>query len=145
MPSPGQTEIAKSLSEIAYTVEGGFDVEFKLLGDLVQALSTALDTGWTSAVPSTITTMATAIPAEFASVAGNGLTYLTALGTGIDGEVTKWAASLNTVTTLHTYAPTAAAIVIAILAASPVQSVGAISLANAVADIFIADFKQEEG
>lgn len=145
MPSPGKTAIANSLGNKPYTVEGGFSVTFKQQGDMVQKLSTALDNGWTSATPSTTTTMATAIINEFTLVTGNGLVFLTALGTGIDNETSKWAASVNPLTTLHTYAPTAPAIVTAIMAASPVQSAGALALAELVSNIFIANFEQEAG
>jgi hypothetical protein len=145
MPSPGTETIATEIGNKTYTVEGGFDVEFKTLGDTVQKLSTAINAGWTSAAPTTVTTMAITITAEFTQTAGIGLAFLIALGTGIDAEVTNWAASFNSITSLHTYAPTALTITSAIMAASPIQSAGAIALAEVVSDIFIANFEQEAG
>lgn len=145
MPSPGKASIEKELANLPYTVEGGFPVKFIQSGSLVQNLSTALDTGWTSASPAVITTMATAITNQFSNTSGQGLAFVIALGTGIDVEVSKWAASYKPIPNVHTYAPTATAIVAAILAVSPIQSAGIIVLANAVATIFIDNFEQEVG
>lgn len=145
MPSPGKESIATEIGKKTYTVEGGFDVQFKTQSNTVQKLATAIDAGWTSSAPTTITTLANAITREFTQVSGNGLANLIALGTGIDAEVTKWAASFNSLTSLHTYAPTAIAITTATMAASPIKSAGAIALSNVVADIFIANFEQEAG
>lgn len=145
MPSPGKTAIEKELAKLTYTVEGGFPVKFIQSGYLVQNLSTALNTGWTSASPTTITTMATAISQQFNTFRGQGLTFVIALGTGIDTETAKWAASFKPLPNIHSYAPTVQSTIAAILAASPIQSAGIIALTNAVATLFIDNFEQEIG
>jgi len=145
MASPGIDAIASEIGKKTYTVEGGFNVQFKTQSPSVQKLATAIDAGWTSSAPSTITTMATAITAEFTLASSAGLAYLIAIGTGIDSEIGKWAASFNATTSLHAYVPTALLIVTAIMAASPVKSAGALALAQVVANVFITNFEQEAG
>lgn len=145
MSSPGKDTIATALGNKTYTVEGGFKTQFKADSETIQKLASAIDAGWTSSAPSTITTMATEIASKFSNTLGNGLAYLIALASAIDTETSKWAASFNPLTGLHTYAPTAAAIIATTLAASPIQSAGVTAMAEAVAQVFIDNFEQEVG
>lgn len=146
MPSLGQQSIAANIGDVPYSVEGGFETEIKQASMVVQKLATGMDTGWTSASPSTVTTMATTIPAAFNSFVIDGLEFLTAIGTGIDAETALWAASWNSTSATHLYIPSSASIMAKIQAASPtVWSAGAQALAQAATNAFLASFEQEVG
>lgn len=146
MPSPGVAAIVDSIGNTRYQVEGGFSTEIKKESPTVQKLAAGMHAGWTSATPSTVTTMATTIPAAVGGIlAGPGLAFFTAIGTGIDQETALWAASWIPVSVKHAYAPSADAIVSKIMAASPVQSAGAKALAERAAAAFIEHFVQEVG
>ncbi|NVK42110.1 MAG: hypothetical protein HWE39_12790 [Oceanospirillaceae bacterium] len=139
MPSPGTAAIEQAIAGTQFDVEGE-TTEFKEGSLIVVQLGRAIDAGWTSASPSTSTTMAATFASEFSNVAGVGLTAMNAIATGIDQEVAAWIASFNPVAGVHAYAPTAASIKSKILAASPVSSNGMTALAQAVADAFIDGF-----
>lgn len=146
MPSPGTAVIASAIGDVAYTVEGGFDTEIKQESMVVQKLATGMHNGWTSATPTTVSTMAATIPAAFSGFVVDGLEFLTAIGTGIDAETTTWAASWNSTSATHAYSPASASIMASIKAASPtVWSAGAQALAQAATDAFLANFEQEVG
>lgn len=146
MPSPGQQSIATNIGDVPYSVEGGFETEIKQASMVVQKLATGMDTGWTSATPSTVSTMAQTIPAAFSGFVIDGLEFLTAIGTGIDTETALWAASWNSTSAKHLYAPESASIMAKIQAASPtVWSAGAQALAQAATNAFLAGFEQEVG
>lgn len=146
MPSPGQQFIATNIGDVPYSVEGGFETEIKQDSMVVQKLATGMDNGWTSASPSTVTTMAATIPAAFSGFVIDGLEFLTAIGTGIDAETALWAASWNSTSAKHLYAPASASIMAKIQAASPtVWSAGAQALATAATNAFLANFEQEVG
>ncbi|MCW8965371.1 MAG: hypothetical protein OQK82_01590, partial [Candidatus Pacearchaeota archaeon] len=112
-----------------------------------QKLAAAIDAGWTSASPTTATTMAASFSAEFAGYLfpGIGQTFIYCIASGIDAEIAAWVASWDTLAQIHTYPPNAASIISRIMACSPVQSAGAQAIAEAVADAFMAGFGQEVG
>lgn len=145
MPSPGASSIAATIGAKTYTVEGGFVTQFVNPSSFVTSLATAMDAGWTSATPTTATTMAAAFTAEFASYAGNGRVFIDCVATGIDDETAAWVASWDSQASVHTYTVNAASIVSRIMACSPVQSAGAQALAEAAADAFMSGFGQEVG
>lgn len=145
MPSPGASSIASAIGTVSYTVEGGFDTEIKEGSMVVQKLAAGMHTGWTSATPSAVSTMAATIPAAFSGFVVDGLGFLTAIGTGIDAETTKWAASWNASSAKHLYVPNSASIMAAIQGASPLWSAACTALAQAATDAFLADFVQEGG
>lgn len=146
MPSPGAASIASAIGNVNYSVEGGFATQIKQQSWVVQTLANGMHSGWTSASPSTVTTMAATIPAAFAGTVTSGLEFLTAIGTGIDAETALWAASWNATSVKHLYTPASASIMAAIEAASPtVWSAGAQALAQAATNAFLASFEQEAG
>jgi hypothetical protein len=146
MPSPGQSAIATILGGKTYSVEGGFDTAFKKETPFIQTLASAMDSGWTSASPTTTTTMATTFASEFADyLAGQGLTFIDCIAVGIDQETAAWAASWDTQAQVHTYAVNAASIVSRIQGCSPLWSNGAKAISEAAADAFMSGFGQETG
>lgn len=146
MPSIGQSAIANILGAKTYTVEGGFNTQFNVNGTTVQKLATAIDAGWTSASPTTPTSMAASFAAEFSSyLAGPGLVFIYCVAQGIDDETQAWADSWNPIPAVHAYTVNAASIVSRIMACSPVQSNGALAISEAVADAFMTGFGQEVG
>jgi len=144
MPSPGASAIASSIGTKSFTVEGGFATQFVSTGEFVVKLSNAIHSGWTSASPSTPTTMATSFATEFSTyLSGNGAVFVNCIASGIDAEIAAWAASWNG--SVHTFTVTAASIVSRIMACTPIVSNGAQALAEAVADAFMSGFGQEAG
>jgi hypothetical protein len=144
MPSTGKNTIAQKIGAATFLV-GDKSIEFKQDGEFVKLLSEAIDTGWISASPSVPTAMATSFAASLSHLQGDGLAAVQAIASGIDLETATWSASWNPLTVLHVYAPTAETINAAIMAASPVQSNGMTSLAQAVADAFMDGFEKEAG
>ena len=147
MPSPGNLAILQAITNLTYEAADGVETTLTADSPFVRKLATALHTGWTSAYPSSPTTAANAISAEFSGfkLAPQSLQVLVAMGTGIDSETALWVASYNATTGLHSYAPQQASIVAKILAACPVQYPSVQVLADAVAAVFVAHFEQEGG
>lgn len=146
MPSPGTSAIEDAIAGTSFEVEGTTTVtEFKAGSILVVQLGKAIDAGWTSTSPALATSMVLSFALEFKNLAGPGLASMNAIASGIDQETARWVASYNPLTSLHTYAPTAAAIKSKIIAASPVSSNGINALAQAVADAFIDGFDPTAG
>lgn len=146
MPSPGQDAIATTLGNKAYTVEGGFNTQFKKEKTFIQKLATAMDTGWTSAPPSTPTTMSGSFAAEFnAYLTGRGMLFVSCIASAIDTETTAWGNSWDSIAQVHHYTVSAANIVTSIQNCAPLWSNGAKAIAEAVADAFMSGFGQETG
>ncbi len=147
MPSPGVDDIRSELFPVKFTVEGGYKTQIDENSAMASRLSAALDAGWVAAIPSTPTTMTTAITTEFADISatghGKGHGFLLAIGMGIDQEVTAWAGSWDTTTGKHKHKVESSKIHAAILKASPTQSNAVTALSNAVAAMFASNFSQE--
>lgn len=146
MPSPGQDAIATALGSKTYSVEGGFTTQFKKETTFIQKLATAMDAGWTSASPTTPTTMSNALNTEFTGyLVGQGLLFVGCIGSSIDAETTAWADSWDSTAQVHTYTVSAPKIVIGIQNCAPLWSNGAQAIAEAAADAFMSGFGQETG
>lgn len=169
MPTTGTDAIATKIGEKTFTVmttpEGDVTTTFSPQSGFVKKLAAAIDAGWTSASPSTPTTMADAFTQEFllgdelAYLAGNGAMFVECIATAIDQETTAWAGSWISETAQHTYTVSESSIVAraesctALATADPdaeppvppFWSNGAKALAEAVAAAFVAGFLQEEG
>lgn len=146
MASPGQEAIASKLGSKTYSVEGGFDTQFKTETTFIQKLATALHAGWTSAPPSTSTAMSTAFSSEFADyLTGQGMQFISCIASAIDTETTAWADSWDSTAQVHTYIVSAANIVTGIQNCAPLWSNGAKAIAEAAADAFMSGFGQETG
>lgn len=153
MPSPGAESIKSSLLETSYTLEQTVAGETRTLtcqfaddAPVIDKLSAAMDTGWTSASPSASTTMAAAITSEFSYLSGApGLPFLVAIGTGIDTEVAKWVASWNPQSGIHTYAPQASAAFAVFVSSTSQRLVSMDALADTAINAFFDDFDQATG
>lgn len=146
MPSPGADAIAATIGAKAFVVEGGLDAKFAANGELVQRLAEAVDAGWTSATPTTPTSMGAAFDGVLGDyVAGRGRQYIDCIADGIDQETADWVASWDTQAQAHTYVVNAASIVGRIQACAPLWSAGAQALAEAAAEAFMSGFVQEGG
>lgn len=146
MPSIGAAAIASTIGAKSYTVEGGFSTQFVSTAEFVVKLANAIHAGWTSASPTTPTTLSASFAAEFAGyLSGNGLLFVNCIATGIDDEIAAWVSSWEPVPAVHTFTVTAASIVSRIMACSPVVSNGSQALAEVVADAFMSGFGQETG
>ena len=147
MPSTGSAAIAAVIGAKTYTVEGGFNTQFVEAYPTTQKLAAAIHAGWTSASPTTPTTMAASFTAEFAGylLPGIGQAFFNCIASGIDAEIADWVASWAPVPQVHTYVPNAASIVSRIMACSPIQSAGTQALSEAAAEAFMAGFVQEVG
>lgn len=153
MPSPGVATIKAALVGTTFTVDQtigdtteSLTCSFTEDAPVVNKLAAGIDSGWTSASPTTISTMAAAISTEFAYLgSAPGVVYLVAIGTAIDTETTAWAASWNAQAATHAYAPQKAAAMATYKAAVPAISAGMEALAEAAIDAFLADFGQEAG
>ena len=146
MPSIGQSAIATILAK-PYTVEGGFNVQVNVNGVFVQKLANAIHAGWTSASPTTPTTMGASFNTEFSNYlfAGLGKVFVECIASGIDAEVAAWVASWDDINMIHTFTVSNASIYNRIMACSPYQSNGAKVFAQGAADAFMAGFGQEAG
>lgn len=144
MPSIGSTEIANTIGQASFMVADK-QIQFVSDSDFVTRLANAMDSGWISESPDTATNMEAAIGSEFTAYGQEGLNSVKAIGTAIDAETAKWVASFDTNTSKHTYAPTAAVIQSAIIAAAPVKSNGMTALAEAVAQAFMSGFDPTQG
>lgn len=146
MPSPGQDAIATTLGSKTYTVEGGFNTQFKKETTFVQKLATAMDAGWTSASPSTPTAMSNAFTTEFTGyLNGQGMLFVSCVASAIDAETTAWVNSWDSTAQVHTYTVSAANIVTGTQNCAPLWSNGAKAIAEAAADAFMSGFGQETG
>lgn len=146
MPSPGRQAIADFIGNKTYTVEGGFDTKFNASGTFVQSLAMAMDTGWTSATPTTITTMQATFSNELNGyLSGNGLQVIMCIAQAIDTETASWANSWDAIQSVHTYTPTVASIIATTQGCAPIWSQGAQAITTAAAEAFINWFEQEAG
>lgn len=146
MPSIGAAAIASTIGAKSYTVEGGYPTQFVSSGAFVVKLANAIHAGWTSASPTTPTSMAASFSAEFAGyLLGNGLLFVNCIASGIDDETAAWVASWQPIPAVHSYTVTAASMVSRMMACSPVVSNGSRALAEVVADAFMSGFGQETG
>jgi len=146
MPSPGATTIAATICEKTYIVEGNHATVFNKQGTFVQSLAKAMDSGWTSATPTTTTTMVASFEAEFSErLKGQGKQMIMCIAQAIDAETAAWAASWDSLTMIHTYAPNVGSIVITTQGCAPLWSQGAIAITEVVAKAFVDHFEQEVG
>ena len=89
MPSPGVATIKAALVGTTFTVDQtigdtteSLTCSFTEDAPVVNKLAAGIDSGWTSASPTTISTMAAAISTEFAYLgSAPGVVYLVAIGT----------------------------------------------------------------
>lgn len=147
MPSPGYTAILNAFDGLTYSVEGGYNTSFNKNNSFIQDLASAIHNGWTSATPTTSTTMASKFAAQpFASYTGYSI-FIQKIAQGIDAEVNAWVASWVPPpgSATHTYVVNQASIYNRIMSASSVQSNGAKALAQKCAQIFASNFGQEVG
>ncbi|MAK91980.1 MAG: hypothetical protein CMI13_12190 [Oleibacter sp.] len=142
MPSPGFVELGDRLAPITYRISG-FDVEIRQ-HSLILRLARAMHAGWTSASPTTTTTMRAAMLQEFSDFSGGyGTRLFEAIGIGIDGETAQWAGSWNSTT--HTYTVNMAETYTKIMAAMPIDTEATRAIANKAAQVFWLFFEAEVG
>lgn len=147
MPSPGAVVLQNEL-EGTYTVEGGFDTTFKSDYETAKLIGEGLDAGWTAEYPTTPSSFTAALPASIASLgSGGGIEWMSAVGTGLDAEVTLWVASWlppGSGGPVHTYAPnSSAAVATARATYSGTWSAGMEAIAQKICDAFISFWVQE--
>lgn len=141
MPSPGTNTLKNDLGDIAFVINGKHSTVIKKTSSTITGLSIALNNGWTSATPSTLTTMANSFNLQFArKLVGDGLLFMNAIAAGIDKEVGLWVASYDPITTLHKYIPESDDLEKSIQALSPLDSDGSKALIKKVSKVFIDHF-----
>ena len=147
MPSPGQSTIATEIGGVSFTLEvRGTTLNFNSAGAFIQKLATAVDAGWTSAHPVTITTMASTFTSEFSGYfagSAQGKDFINAIASAIDYDVTLWALSYDLIEDVHSYEPTASSLKAKILSNYPAPSSGVDALLTQIATTFANYFEKE--
>ncbi len=147
MPSPSASVLRTELA-VPFTVEGGFNTNIVLGGEFNTRMASGMDTGWTSATPTTPSSFQSAILAAFSGYtlgAGQGLNWITCIGTELDAEVDLWIASWQVIPMVHTYVPSAGSIIGRIQSCELFTSNARTALDQTIADTFIKYFEQEVG
>lgn len=151
MPSTGVTAIRAVLGAKTFSLPWNnttYPAGFNVNGQNTIKVATAMHAGWTCATPTTPSAFAAAFVAQYAGYftgSGNGYLFTNCIATGLDAEVAAWVASWTTPANVHTYVVNAASITARIMACAPINTPGAVAMAEAVASAFMAGFGQEVG
>lgn len=151
MPTPGAAALQTSMGNVAIPLTGFSATFIDQNSDFIQRLSNGMHAGWVPLYPTTTSNCETQIETAFIGMvkAGwNSNCWLRALGKGIDNEMAAWAGSFDTVTVLHTYAPSVDSIynsIIAEITACGFSNSHTFPLPHAVATSWMAFFGQETG